>query len=89
MGDQTAENALYFARDPLGRRSLLLQLPRDNMPFLVLSSTSAGQTITPDLEELSTAHIFRLDLTSVGEVRYLFSLTKTALDVSVELGNLG
>ncbi|KZV92493.1 hypothetical protein EXIGLDRAFT_718274 [Exidia glandulosa HHB12029] len=65
------ENALYFARDPLGRRSLLLQPPSPEFPALLLSSTSGGQTATPNVEELSTAHILRLDLDALHDCLHL------------------
>lgn len=35
---QKVHNRIYFARDPLGRRSLLMHAPTSSCPFLVLSS---------------------------------------------------
>lgn len=53
---------LYFARDPLGRRSLLMHKPSREMPYLLLSSVSAGLDSAYDFSELSTQHIFSLDV---------------------------
>ncbi|KAI0786005.1 asparagine synthase-domain-containing protein [Abortiporus biennis] len=52
---------LFFARDPLGRRSLLIHKPTQDNPRLLLTSVSAGAQNVYDLEELSTEYIFSLD----------------------------
>ncbi|KAF8640378.1 hypothetical protein AX17_000048 [Amanita inopinata Kibby_2008] len=56
-----ASQKLYFARDPLGRRSLLIHRPTSSHPYLLLVSVSVGIDTRYSLEELSTDHIFCLD----------------------------
>ncbi|KAF9270438.1 hypothetical protein L218DRAFT_848553 [Marasmius fiardii PR-910] len=53
---------LYFARDPLGRRSLLAHVPSAPQPWLLLASVSAGGDPAYDFEEVSTNHIHVLDI---------------------------
>ncbi|KAF4623755.1 hypothetical protein D9613_001987 [Agrocybe pediades] len=53
---------LYYARDPLGRRSLLVHTPTSNCPYFLLSSVSAGADEAYELSELSTDYIYCLDL---------------------------
>ncbi|KAF8807600.1 hypothetical protein BYT27DRAFT_7233106 [Phlegmacium glaucopus] len=53
---------LYFARDPLGRRSLLLHRPTNDLPYFLLSSVSTGNNSDHQFEELSTEHIYIIDL---------------------------
>ena len=53
---------MYFARDPLGRRSLLIHKPSLINPTFLLASVSAGDDDAYDFEELSTDKIFVLDL---------------------------
>ncbi|KAH7920081.1 hypothetical protein BV22DRAFT_1074525 [Leucogyrophana mollusca] len=53
---------LYFARDPLGRRSLLVHKPSQAHPYFLLTSVSIGENSQYDLEELSTDCIFCLDI---------------------------
>ncbi|KAI6133235.1 asparagine synthase-domain-containing protein [Pisolithus croceorrhizus] len=63
--DSSSEK-LYFARDPLGRRSLLIHKPSPSFPYLLLSSVSAGDHPAYQFEELPTEGIFCLD---VGLIR--------------------
>jgi len=60
---QRASSRLYFGRDPLGRRSLLIHKPSMGAPYLLLSSVSAGANPAYDFSELSTEHVYSLDLT--------------------------
>ncbi|KII93359.1 hypothetical protein PLICRDRAFT_35559 [Plicaturopsis crispa FD-325 SS-3] len=53
---------LYFGRDPLGRRSLLIHKPSVSNPYLLLFSVSAGIEDGYDVEELPTQGIFSLDV---------------------------
>ncbi|KAI6005188.1 asparagine synthase-domain-containing protein [Pisolithus orientalis] len=62
----SSSEKLYFARDPLGRRSLLLHRPSPSFPYLLLSSVSAGNHPAYQFEELSTESILCLD---VGRMR--------------------
>ncbi|KIJ68621.1 hypothetical protein HYDPIDRAFT_179694 [Hydnomerulius pinastri MD-312] len=58
---------LYFARDPLGRRSLLIHKPTPANPYFLLSSVSAGDDPGYEFEELSTEGIFYLDLNALRQ----------------------
>ncbi|KAH7104468.1 asparagine synthase-domain-containing protein [Auriculariales sp. MPI-PUGE-AT-0066] len=58
------EDAVYFARDPLGRRSLLHRGNTDRQTAFMLSSTSAG-ALTSDFDEVSTEFIFRLPIATI------------------------
>ncbi|KAH7883785.1 asparagine synthase-domain-containing protein [Phlebopus sp. FC_14] len=53
---------IYFARDPLGRRSLLIHKPTSTRPYFLLVSVSVGDSPAYELEELSTEGIFCLDI---------------------------
>lgn len=55
---------IFFGRDLLGRRSLLIHLPSPTQQYLILSSVSAGVDVAYDFEEVSTAGIFQLKLSS-------------------------
>lgn len=48
-----------FARDPLGRRSLLIHIPTVINPYLLISSTSAGKE-GYTLQEVDPGHIYSL-----------------------------
>ncbi|KAK2461753.1 hypothetical protein APHAL10511_006216 [Amanita phalloides] len=56
-----ASQKLFFARDPLGRRSLLIHRPKFSLPFFLLASVSAGADCSHALEELDTDHVYGLD----------------------------
>ncbi|KAF8634020.1 hypothetical protein AX15_001188 [Amanita polypyramis BW_CC] len=56
-----ASQKLYFARDPLGRRSLLIHRPTLSQPFLMLASVSVGADQSYALEELDTGYVYCLD----------------------------
>ncbi|QRV76776.1 asparagine synthase [Ceratobasidium sp. AG-Ba] len=55
------DQTLYFARDPLGRRSLLIHTPSPSEPFFALCSASNRKT-SNGFEEISTAGIFSMPL---------------------------
>ncbi|KAI9445415.1 asparagine synthase-domain-containing protein [Lactarius indigo] len=57
---------VFFARDPLGRRSLLMHVPSSELPYLLLASVSAGKSDHYDFTELSTEYIYALDLCSLS-----------------------
>ncbi|KAI9057153.1 hypothetical protein FKP32DRAFT_1638527 [Trametes sanguinea] len=57
-----ASHRLYFARDPLGRRSLLVHYPDEARPYFLLSSVSAGLHPGYSFEEISTECVYSLDL---------------------------
>lgn len=59
---QNRTKTLYFARDPLGRRSLLIHAPSRNEPTLYLASVSCGFKKDLEFDELSTEGIFRMRL---------------------------
>jgi hypothetical protein len=58
---QSESQRLYFARDPLGRRSLLIHRPSIESPYFLLSSVSAGANPAYDFSEVSAQCIFLLD----------------------------
>ncbi|KAH0838478.1 asparagine synthase-domain-containing protein [Lanmaoa asiatica] len=64
---QGSSKKLYFARDPLGRRSLLIHKPTLTNPIFLLASVSAGDDDAYEFEELSTDGIFGLDLGTLRE----------------------
>lgn len=58
--------SLYFGRDPLGRRSLLVHWPTLRRPYFVLSSVSDGaDSQVFSFEELETGFLFRLWLSDM------------------------
>jgi len=75
---QHRSRKLFFARDPLGRRSLLVQWPTSELPHLLLTSVSIGSNDGYDLTELSTEHIYALDLNGLN------GNSITSLDVCLE-----
>ena len=73
---QSASKRLFFARDPLGRRSLLIHRPTDQQPYFFLASVSAGSDLG-EMKELSTEYIYSLDLgrlSNLQDVRQLLAL---------------
>ena len=59
---QEASHKVFYARDPLGRRSLLSHEPSEDNPYFLLASVSADANEGYDLDELSTEHIGIIDL---------------------------
>lgn len=60
---QASSKHLYFGRDPVGRRSLLVHSPTSKNPYFLLMSASAGEDAHYDgLQEVSTKSFFYLDL---------------------------
>ncbi|GLB36358.1 putative asparagine synthase [Lyophyllum shimeji] len=59
---QASSQRLFFARDPLGRRSLLIHKPSPASPYFLLASVSAGADPRYEFDELSTEHIYCLDI---------------------------
>ncbi|KAJ7783520.1 asparagine synthase-domain-containing protein [Mycena maculata] len=53
---------VFFARDPLGRRSLLIHKPNVRNPYFFLTSVSTGSDPACEFEELSTKYIYCLEL---------------------------
>ncbi|KAJ3750126.1 asparagine synthase-domain-containing protein [Lentinula detonsa] len=53
---------LFFSRDPLGRRSLLIHKPFVKNPYFLLASVTAGSDPGYAFEELKTGHIHCLDI---------------------------
>ncbi|KAF9480031.1 hypothetical protein BDN70DRAFT_912901 [Pholiota conissans] len=75
-----ASQHLYFGRDPLGRRSLLINKPTTKNPYLLLSSVSAGANPAYDFVEISTERIYSLDLTSLRNSIDIFAGFDASLD---------
>lgn len=59
---QEASQRVYFGRDPLGRRSLLIHRRSDQKPYFIVTSVSAGASSMYDFEEIDTEHIHYVDL---------------------------
>ncbi|KAF8912868.1 asparagine synthase [Gymnopilus junonius] len=59
-GPYEKSDRLYFGRDPLGRRSLLVHRPTQTAPYLILSSVSAGADPAYAFSELSTEHLYSM-----------------------------
>ncbi|PAV22333.1 asparagine synthetase domain-containing 1 [Pyrrhoderma noxium] len=53
---------IYFGRDPLGRRSLLIHRPSVEKPYLLVASASAGSNLLYQLEEVDTSKFHYIDL---------------------------
>ncbi|KAJ7071278.1 asparagine synthase-domain-containing protein [Mycena amicta] len=53
---------LFFARDPLGRRSLLIHKPSLENPYFLLASSSIGRDSRYDFQELGTEQIYCLEV---------------------------
>ena len=64
---QHASRRLFFARDPLGRRSLLIHKPSSTNSYFLLASVSIGKRPEYDLTEVSTECVYVLDLKLLGE----------------------
>ncbi|KAK7058246.1 hypothetical protein VNI00_001877 [Paramarasmius palmivorus] len=64
---------LYFARDPLGRRSLLMNRPTTTNPYLLFASVSAGENPAYSFEEISTEHIHMVDLQRLADAGEVLS----------------
>ncbi|KAL0575130.1 hypothetical protein V5O48_006834 [Marasmius crinis-equi] len=61
-----ATQKLYFGRDPLGRRSLLIHRPTSRQTWFLLASVSAGIDAAYSFEEVSTSQIQMIDLQMLG-----------------------
>lgn len=59
---QMVSQQLFFARDPLGRRSLLIHEPTPENPRFLLASVSAGSDTRYEFTEVPTDKIYCLDL---------------------------
>ncbi|KAJ4486396.1 asparagine synthase-domain-containing protein [Lentinula aciculospora] len=64
---------LFFSRDPLGRRSLLIHRPSATNPYFLLASVSAGSDPGYSFEELETGHIHRLDIALLNKADDIIS----------------
>ncbi|GAA5891353.1 hypothetical protein JCM8208_002596 [Rhodotorula glutinis] len=64
---EAATNRIYFARDPLGRRSLLFHLPTPESPsFLLASAAPGGDFALRDWIEVATDAVHFIDLREEG-----------------------
>ncbi|KAJ3883112.1 asparagine synthase-domain-containing protein [Lentinula edodes] len=64
---------LFFSRDPLGRRSLLIHRPSATNPYFLLASVSAGPNPGYSFEELDTGHIHCLDIATLNKANDIVS----------------
>ncbi|KAJ7835293.1 asparagine synthase-domain-containing protein [Mycena leptocephala] len=53
---------VFFARDPLGRRSLLIHKPSTRNPYFLLASVSIGSDPSCEFQELPTEYVYCLEL---------------------------
>ncbi|KAJ6509277.1 asparagine synthase-domain-containing protein [Mycena vitilis] len=56
-----ASERIFFARDPLGRRSLLIHKPSAKNPYFLLASASVGSDRACEFQELHTEYIYCLE----------------------------
>ncbi|KAF5382945.1 hypothetical protein D9757_006339 [Collybiopsis confluens] len=64
---QATVQKLFFSRDLLGRRSLLIHKPSLENPYFLLTSVSAGSNPRYSLEELETGYIYCLDVGALSK----------------------
>ncbi|KAJ6627189.1 asparagine synthase-domain-containing protein [Mycena sp. CBHHK59/15] len=79
---QAASQRVFFARDPLGRRSLLIHKPSARNPYCLLASVSAGSDPSCDFEEVSTEYIHCLnlgDLIDANDIASAFNSCVTSI----------
>ncbi len=62
---QKSTNQLLFARDPLGRRSLLIHKPTPSNPYFMLASVACGASDGYSFQDISTEHIYCLSLSGL------------------------
>ncbi|EJD04010.1 uncharacterized protein FOMMEDRAFT_167293 [Fomitiporia mediterranea MF3/22] len=55
-------DTIFFGRDPLGRRSLLIHRPTTQNPVLLVASVSAGSNTPYPLEEVGTEELYCVDI---------------------------
>ncbi|KAK0208534.1 asparagine synthase-domain-containing protein [Desarmillaria ectypa] len=67
-GPYEESGSLIFGRDPLGRRSLLIHKPSPSHPYLMLTSVTSGADAGCSFEELSTDHIYYLNLENLAQL---------------------
>ncbi|KAJ3736991.1 asparagine synthase-domain-containing protein [Lentinula guzmanii] len=72
---------LFFSRDPLGRRSLLIHKPSVKNPYFLLASVTAGSDPGYDFEELKTGHIHCLDIASLNKSNDIVSAFNGSLSL--------
>ncbi|KAI0762808.1 asparagine synthase-domain-containing protein [Fomes fomentarius] len=81
-----ASRQLFFARDPLGRRSLLVHYPTEANPYFLLASVSAGVDPRHALGELSTENIYSMDVDKVATLNDLLDIPNCITSVTRLLG---
>lgn len=62
---QASTGRLWFARDPLGRRSLLYHKSTLRNPYFFLTSVSGGAHHEHDLDEVSTDSLYRINVRDI------------------------
>ncbi|KAM0790810.1 hypothetical protein ACM66B_004656 [Microbotryomycetes sp. NB124-2] len=69
---QAVHQRLYFGRDPLGRRSLLVHVPTPVNPYLLLTSCGAGTSyLVNEWEEVPCDSIFAYNLRDLAGKHWL------------------
>ncbi|KAJ7139868.1 asparagine synthase-domain-containing protein [Mycena epipterygia] len=82
---------LFFARDPLGRRSLLIHKPSTQNTYFLLASVSIGSDPSCEFQELSTEYIYCLELQGLlngGDLASTFDSCMTSIPRSSAVGAL-
>ncbi|KAJ7462632.1 asparagine synthase-domain-containing protein [Mycena galericulata] len=82
---------IFFARDPLGRRSLLIHKPSVKNPYFLVASVSTGSDPSCDFEEVSTEYIYSLELRDFpngGDITNSFDLCLTSFPRRSAVGAL-
>ncbi|KAG8924498.1 hypothetical protein FRC01_011421 [Tulasnella sp. 417] len=70
---QTSTNTLYYARDPLGRRSLLVHHPTEEQPYFIIASSCNGISAGFKFEEVTPDGIHCIKFDSLVEFESLVS----------------
>ncbi|KAL4268062.1 Asparagine synthetase domain-containing protein [Pleurotus pulmonarius] len=78
-----ASQHLFFGRDPLGRRSLLIHRPTSLQPYLLLSSATCGPSPGYEFEELSTELLFYIDFSCFVDEACLSTLPRHDIESTI------
>ncbi|KAG8943635.1 hypothetical protein FRC04_002594 [Tulasnella sp. 424] len=70
---QRATNTLYYARDPLGRRSLLVHYPTAEQPQFIIASACNGLSADYEFEEVKPDGIHCVKLNNIEDAKSFVS----------------
>ncbi|KAF9457110.1 asparagine synthase-domain-containing protein [Collybia nuda] len=74
---EISSRCLFFGRDPLGRRSLLIHRYTSSLPYFLLTSVSAGLNSCYEFEEINTDYIYCMDFSISNNCKPDFVFTTT------------